>query len=108
VCGRIVGKPETENAPDQNGWSAKWTYKIGWLASGNPTVATDYTSRESIENTRKDYCLVAMTDGMILQPMTKPEMADYLNRYGMVPMPQNRVMTMMAFLQPINEFGNTL
>ena len=44
VSGRIVCKPKADDGtfkPD--GWTAKWTYKIGWLAAGNPEK--DYYAR---------------------------------------------------------------
>jgi len=50
-CGRFVCKPthqfsdrksilERQFEPD--GWTSKWTHKIGWLAAGNPLDKTDY------------------------------------------------------------------
>jgi len=109
--GRIVCRPEHQFSDRKNiiergfkpdGWTAKWTYKIGWLAGGNLTRPYLYTEPEN----RADFCLICMTDGMILEPMTTKEMASWLNKNKMMPMPHEWFVATVEFLKTINERGN--
>jgi hypothetical protein len=69
VCGRIICKPTHQfsdrKRPSEQGfkpcgWTAKHTYKLGWLAGGNPLQKEDYKlEREARAAARKDYCLIA-------------------------------------------------
>ena len=113
-CGRIVCKPNPNDGEfTPCGWTAKHTYKIGWLAGGNPTreynsiKGTRKEREEHAEKTRADYCLVCMTDGMIGNGKTKREMAEFLNEYGLIPMPHDWFVKTVEYLRTINERGNT-
>ena len=115
VCGRIVCKgthqfSERKNPVERgfkpDGWTAKWTFKIGWLAGGNAQVEPDYTNHETIEATRCDYCLISMSDGRIGNPKTKQEMADWLNSEEMIPMSYEWLVPTMEFLREVGERGN--
>jgi hypothetical protein len=107
ICGRIICKKSaTEAKTDDLGWYAKHTYKIGWLAAGNPEK--DYypikgETREEreryIEENRADYCLIAMMDGMISSPQTKCEMTKFLSENGYMPAPHSHVMKIMEYLR---------
>lgn len=115
-CGRIVCKPthqfsDRKNAVERgfkpDGWTSKWTFKIGWLAGGNPAQEDYYElPREEREGKRKDYCLMCMTDGMISVPHTKQEIADWLNTEEMIPMPHDWFVATVDYLRTINERGN--
>ena len=105
ICGRIVCKKPYESGMDK-GWYAKHTYKIGWLAGGNSEK--DYTipkglnseqREEYLNNNRADYCLIAMTDGMIGLPKTKIEIVTWLNAGEMRPAPHSHVMEIMEYLR---------
>ena len=114
VSGRIVCKPKADDGtfkPD--GWTAKWTYKIGWLAAGNPEKDyypiqgnTRKEREEYLETHRADYCGLAMTDGMVTRAMTKKEFAAWLNDEGMIPMPHAWFVDTIEYLRGINERGN--
>lgn len=113
-CGRIVCKPHTGDEQFKpNGWTAKWTYKLGWLAAGNPAreyhpiKGNNREERETyIQQHRADYCAIAMTDGMITSPKTQVEMAQWLNDEGMIPMPHEWFVKTVEYLRHINERGN--
>lgn len=112
-CGRVICK-NIDKEFEPCGWTAKHTYKIGWLAAGNP--AREYSDKmkgmtlserqKYIEENRADYCLVCLTDGMICNPMTKQEMCDSLNKTDMGPMPNDWLIKTMEYLRRVNENGN--
>jgi hypothetical protein len=110
ICGRIVCKPNlVDDEFTPCGWTAKWTYKMGWLAAGNPQkeyypIKGDSRKEreEYIEKHRADYCAIAMTDGMITSPRTKKEMADWLNSENMIPMPQEWFLETISYLRHLN------
>jgi hypothetical protein len=90
IAGRIVCKPNPNTAkkvlersftPD--GWTAKWTHKIGY----NPALGS------------KKYILISMTDGMISKPRTAEEMAAALNEDGMIPMPHAWLIKTLDYLE---------
>ena len=88
MCGRIVCRPEHEFSDRKSiierqfkpsSWTANWTYKIGWLAGGNPQREyhpikgnTGKEREEYVEKHRADYCAIAMTDGMITNSSNFP------------------------------------
>lgn len=99
ICGRIICKPN-EITPQSNlGWHAKHTYKIGWLARGNPEIKIDYSSRDTILKTRADFCLIAMSDGMITSANTKRYWADFLNKEDYIPCPYEYLQKIMEYLK---------
>ena len=90
IAGRIVCKPNPNEAkrllertftPD--GWTAKWTQKIGF----NPACGA------------KRYILISMTDGMISKPHTAKELAAILNNEGLIPMPHAWLIKTMNHLE---------
>lgn len=109
--GRVVCKNWTpENAlvpfPAKDGWRQKHCYKIGWLAGGNPEreyypIKGQTTSerRKYIEENRADWCLIAMTDGMIGNPKTKQEICDLLNEMDMIPCRKEWFLAMMEDME---------
>jgi len=70
IAGRYVCKPlrEDEKRFEPTGWTAKWTYKIGFIPTHGVT-------------------LICMADGLVHKPTTALELATQLNRDGMIPMP---------------------
>ena len=108
VCGRIICKPNPRKGLfTPCGWTAKHTYKIGWLAGGNPMQVVDFKLKiEDRIKVRQDYCLIAMTDGMIGNPHTKQELADQLNTYELSPMPHEWFLATVDYLRDLNERGN--
>jgi len=77
ICGRYVCKHPSHQAREHFepcGNATKWTYKIGFC----PKLETDSEGQ---------YCLIAMTDGMVIHYGTKQKMVDKLNRDEMIPMP---------------------
>lgn len=97
ICGRIVCKPIATSNGSEDGWSAKWTHKIGFLAGGNPKKP-DAQGKE-----RCDYVLIAMTDGMICSCKTKSGVVVWLNGEGMIPMPHKRLLAVMEYLRDVYE-----
>lgn len=85
ICGRIVGK-DTQLDYEVCGNSAKHTHKIGF----NATLPS-----------KKNYILIAMTDGMVGKGRTGREMADYLNKSQYAPMPHKQFMKTMEWLRDI-------
>lgn len=83
IAGRIVCKPCDEKF-QANGWSAKWTMKIGWLASAPSS---------------KHFCTIALTDGMVGPLGSAKEMATWLNKENMIPMPHKWLMATMDYLR---------
>ena len=57
VVGRIVCKPlqKGERAFKPSGWTAKWTYKVGFVGGGGDA----------------NYVLICLCDGMVGQPQAK-------------------------------------
>ena len=60
-----------------NGWQAKWTYKVCWVASW------------------KTVRLVAMTDGMVTRERTPDDLEQWIEQYDMVQMTQSEMMDFM-------------
>lgn len=96
IAGRIVCKPSAnakkkllERSFTPDGWSAKWTHKIGF----NPALNS------------KKYVLIAMTDGMISKPYTAKELVAHLNEDGLIPMPHAWLIKTMDYLKDCYE-GN--
>lgn len=115
TTGRIVCKPSSRDPFEPCGWTAKWTLKIGWLSAGNParpySIPRDLDRKERrayLEANRADYCLIAMTDGMVYSPKTKIELAQQLTEDEMIPMPQLWFIKTMRYLKNLNEQGNWL
>ena len=103
VCGRIVCKPNTEPAFEPNGWTAKWTYKIGWQCGLQAPPA--YKGEDSRYHT-DHFCTVAMTDGMTGPCQSKAEITKWLNGNGMIPMPHDWFIKTMEFLKDCYEVGD--
>jgi hypothetical protein len=85
VVGRIVCKPlqGKERHFKPTGWTAKWTYKIGFVNGGGA----------------QNYTLICMCDGMVGRPHTQAELADALNRDKLILMPHGWLMATMEFLR---------
>lgn len=80
VCRAHRGKGRWKPEP----WAAKWTYKVA------------FDQRDD-----NQYCLVAMTDGMVCATgRTKELMAACFNDDDMIPMPYNWWLRMVKYLQP--------
>lgn len=121
-CGRIICKSTYGDCDKATsfirdfkpcGWTAKWTYKIGWLAGGNPQKEylpiqgkTRKEMEKYVEENRADYCVIAMTDGMITNPRTQKEMAHWLTKEKMIPMPHEWFLKTVEYLRHLNEHGN--
>ena len=94
VCGRIVCKTKNASPFIADGWTAKWTFKIGW----NPSDS-NLTKGESYD---PQYCLICLTDGMVCPcKKNKQEIADWLNKNIMIPMPKDWIMATMKYLLPL-------
>jgi hypothetical protein len=89
VAGRIVCREERPTG-EVCGWTAKWTFKIGFGYSKDDTPGAEYS-------------LLAMTDGMIGRMRTKKDLASYLNQHGMIPMPHNWLIATMNYLRDCYE-----
>lgn len=93
VCKNWTPKNALDSFPAKDGWRQKHFYKIGWLAGGNPQREyhpipkglTNPERRKHLEENRADWCLIAMTDGMIGNPKTQKELCDLLNDYELIP-----------------------
>lgn len=97
ICGRIVCKAEHATSNRKNrlerifepdGWTAKWTHKIGYSFSGKEG---------------DKFHLIAMTDGLVGSIKTAEEMAKHLNSEGMIPMPHFWLIKTMEFLRDAYE-----
>lgn len=107
ICKNWIPKNALDPFPAQDGWRQKHCYKIGWLAAGNPkreyhpipTGLTNQKRRAYIEENRADWCLIAMTDGMIGEPSTKQEICDILNEMDMIPCRKEWFIAMMADME---------
>lgn len=106
ICGRYICKSEHANserpkAKDRtfhgNSFTASVTYKIGYLAAGNPLFP------DTSGDARKDFVLIAITDGMIGLPMTKRELVDDLNERQMIPMPHDWLVKTIEHLRDAYE-----
>lgn len=100
ICGRIICKAEHEFSNRKNilerqfkpnGWTSKWTYKIGYSFGGKE---------------KEKFHLLSMTDGLVGSIKTAEEMAKYLNKEKMIPMPYKWLMATMEYLRELNESGN--
>lgn len=85
VCGRIVCKPlqKGERVFEPNGWTAKWTFKIGFVGGGG----------------EDNYVMVCMCDGMVSRPRSKEQLAQEFNRDGLILMPHGWLIETMNFLR---------
>jgi hypothetical protein len=90
IAGRTVCKPSAnstkkllERTFTPDGWTAKWTQKIGY----NPALGA------------KKYVLIAITDGMITKPRTAKELAAALNEDGLIPMPHSWLIKTLDYLK---------
>lgn len=97
-AGMIVCRAH-RNARDKwqpNGWTAKWTYKIGFVP-GDGRVTLD-SNRSHIG--APSYCMIAMTDGMVCsRKMSKADMAALLTKDDMIPMPWSWWLRMTRYLR---------
>ena len=77
ICGRVVCKDPSyqgDTTFEPTGNALKWTMKIGYVFLGG----------EKGQN----FCLISMTDGLTSNYVkTEAEMADYLNKAQLMPMP---------------------
>jgi hypothetical protein len=89
ICGRIVCKdPSYQNRTtfEPTGNALKWTQKIGYVFLGG--------------DKGQHFCMVSMTDGMTsVYLKTEKQMADYLNRAELIPMPHSWFMEAMDSLR---------
>jgi len=91
IAGRVVCKPPeyhgfTNQTWVANGSTAKWVYKIGFVAG----VGT--------------LCLIALTDGMVCSmDKSDEQMAEHLNNDGVIPCPHSRLLAVMEFLRDCYE-----
>ncbi len=91
IPGRWVCKPTAYHHPDRtdanwqpDGGTAKWTYQIGWLASGT---------------TDKNLTRTCVVDGMISKPRTRAELAAQLTKEGLIPMPHKWLLATIDHLR---------
>lgn len=91
IPGRMVCKPSEKEFFQPDGWTAKWTYMIGYANSTgeNPCLVC----------IGENPCLVCIVDGMISKVYTPKELADRLNRDGMIPMPYSWHLATIEFLR---------
>jgi hypothetical protein len=82
MTGRMVCKPSAKDFFKPDGWTAKWTFQIGY-ANG----------------TGEKLCLISITDGMISQIYTPKELAALLNKDEMIPMPYSWHLATLEFLR---------
>ena len=83
TAGRFVCKSKAAGGDVLNGWSAKWTDKIGFVP----------------ENGANQYCLISMTDGLVCGKYTKAELAKWLNENEMMPMPHEWLIKTIEFMR---------
>lgn len=77
--GTIVCRIETLKREKVDGWDAKWSYQIGWMAGGK--------SRISKTSKNRDYfVLISLADGMVGNPKNRDEIMSFLNDNNMAPM----------------------
>jgi hypothetical protein len=80
-CGAIACREETVEAIFQgrraiDGWDAKWTYQIGWMA----TQASSHSLRVPGKKRERDlYVLISAADGMVGKVKTTKELLEFLN-----------------------------
>ena len=92
IVGRWVCKPapdktipgDAEGRWEVNGWTAKWTYQIGWLAS---------------EQSDNNIALICITDGMIVRHKSRTALVAALNRDKMRPMPHKWLLATVDYLR---------
>ncbi len=78
------------------GWTAKWTHKIGWV-SGDGETTKDPITHCYVTN---HYCQIAMTDGMVYhRSLSRAEMAARLTEEDMIPMPYAWWLQMVRYLR---------
>lgn len=77
VSGRYIRKNGRYEA--DHGWHRKWTYKIGWYATGEQIV------------------LVAMTDGMTTKKMSKGVFSMWMEDNDMVFMTKDEMLAFLIF-----------
>ena len=78
--GRCVCKSESSAKEDIN-WHAKWTYKIGWICQNDAAG--------------KSLVTICLVDGMTSKTKSAQEIADWLNKEEMMPMPHKRLIEVM-------------
>lgn len=77
--GQVVCKPH-KGAFSANGWTLKYTYKLGFIGAGGRKTAT------------------CMADGMTLEFKSDEEVIDFLNEGGYIPMPTNWLMASIIYM----------
>lgn len=83
ICGIFVcKKPNEGDIFVPSDWNAKWMHKIG------------YQKRRSDGAT-----LICMADGMVGKKRTLKEMAEYLTKNDMMPMPHKWVIEMFEYMR---------
>lgn len=94
ICGRIVCKdPSYQGLTtfEPNGNALKWIFKIGYgfYLNGNSFP-------------EKSFATISMTDGCIVSiGKTDKEMADYLNKAELIPMPHSWFLEAMDSLRDV-------
>jgi hypothetical protein len=81
---------------EPDGWTAKWTYKIGFISGSTVKMIKHPNGEYEMSN----LVLVALTDGMVQgKGFTHKEMAEYLNSYDMIPMSAAKYRQMNKYLE---------
>lgn len=85
IPGRIVCKPlqKGERSFKPSGWTAKWTFKIGFVNGGGADSNV----------------LVCLSDGMVGHAHTAADLAATLNKEGLILMPHAWLIDTMRFLR---------
>lgn len=96
-AGMIVCRAHRGRGPwTAEGWTAKWTHKIGFIAGSSQTKKDLKTNRYYSSH----YCQIAMTDGMVYhRGLSQEEMAARLTEEDMIPMPWSWWLKMVRHLR---------
>lgn len=97
VCGRFVCKPATESRIKNPGWHAKWTMKIRYVGASSA-----FQARTKDEDA-SGVVIIAMTDGMVSQAMSKAQMVDYFNSQSLIPAPHEWMLELAEYLRDTYE-----
>jgi hypothetical protein len=79
-----------------DGWTAKWTHKIGFVSGDGETTKDPATNRYVTSH----YCQIAMSDGMVYhREKSREQMAADLTSEDMIPMPYSWWLQMVRYLR---------
>ncbi len=94
-CGLILCKSHTAQRQTLDGWDAKHTYMIGYLAGEPSGARLDINGKE---RKRDNFILIALCDGMTTGIKTRDDICRWATESEMMKMPKEKFKQIITIL----------